>query len=218
MVVLKIKKREKLGKKAKKIREQGLVPGILYGENIAPTPVEVERKALEKAFEEAGTSSLIELQLEGDNYQALIHDIAKDPLSDEIIHVDFYRPSTKKEITAEIPLVFEGEEEVQKASGGNVLREIHELEVKGLAHHLPREIKVDLTVLKNFEDRILVKDLNLPEGVRPLRNGGDIVAILVAPSEEEITEEAAAEETGAEQKEEEKKTSAPKEEEKKEKE
>lgn len=193
MTLIKVKKREKLGKKAKKLREKGFIPGVLYGEGIESTPVEVNIKELREVFEEAGMTSLIDLELEGDAYKVLIHDIARDPVSGEFIHVDFYRPSTKREITAEIPLVFEGEEEVQKASGGNVLREIHEIEVKGLAHQLPKEIKVNLTSLKNFEDRILVKDLEIPEGVKVLRDEEDIVAILVPPSEEELPEEITAE-------------------------
>jgi len=185
MISIKAKKREKLGRKTRHLRERGIIPAVLYGEGVKSTPVEIDGQEFKKVFEEAGMSSLILFELDGESYQVLIHDVSRDPVTGNFLHVDFYRPSTKKEITAEVPLIFEGEEEVQKESGGNVLREIQMIEVKGLAQKLPREIKVDLRVLKNFEDRIQVKDLKMPEGVRILRDKEDIIAILVPPREEE---------------------------------
>ena len=65
---------------------------------------------------------------------------------------------------------------------------IQQFFVKGLAHSLPREIKVDLSALKTFEDRIYIKDLKTPDGVEILREGNEIVANVTEPRKEKEPE------------------------------
>jgi len=89
--------------------------------------------------------------------------------------------------------LFEGESLAVKDLGGILARELNGLIVKGLAHNLPREIIVDVSGLNNFEDRIYVKDLKLPEGVEAQREENEIVA-LVVPQKEEKEEEPVVEE------------------------
>jgi large subunit ribosomal protein L25 len=193
MTLIKAKKREKQGKQNESLRDEGILPAILYGEGIKNVSIEVTEKEFEQAYKEAGESSLISLELDKDKYDVLIHQIAKDPLSDRFIHVDFYKPSTKKRVEAEIPLVFKGESLAVKDLGGILARELNGLIVKGLAHNLPREIIVDISGLNNFEDRIYVKDLELPEGIESQRAENEIVA-LVVPQKEEKEEEPVVEE------------------------
>ena len=183
--------REKTGKQNRALREDGVLPAVLYGEAVKSTPVEVSEKDFVRVYTEAGESSLVSLELGSKKYDVLIHQIAKDPLTGSFIHVDFYRPSTKKKVEAEIPLVFEGESIAVKDMDGILVRGVQSLEVKGLAHNLPREIIVNVEALGSFEDRIYVKDLKVPEGVEVRRDKDDIVALVVAPKEEKEEEEAA---------------------------
>ena len=201
MIELKAQIRDKFGQKTKSLRKQGIIPAVLYGAGIKNIPLQVDEKEFGRVFQEAGESSLISLEVEGKNkkVQVLIHDIARDPLTGKILHVDFYHPSAKKEVEAEIPLVFEGEAPAVKDLGGTLVREIQTIEAKGLAQNLPREIKVDIGGLKTFEDRILIKDLKVPEGVKILREPEEIVA-LVTPPEKEEEEKPVEEEKPAEEK------------------
>jgi large subunit ribosomal protein L25 len=187
MIELKAQIRDKFGKKTNLLRKQGIIPAILYGAGIKNIPLQVDGKEFSRVFQEAGESSLISLEIEGKGkkVQVLIHDIARDPLTGKFLHVDFYHPSIKKEVEAEIPLVFEGEAPAVKDLGGTLVREIQTVEVKGLAQNLPREIKVDVTGLRTFEDRILIKDLEVPEGVKILRDPDEIVALVTPPEKEE---------------------------------
>ena len=203
MIKLKAKIREKFGKKLKSLRKQGIIPAVLYGAGIKNIPLQVEEKEFNRVFQEAGTSSLISLEIEGKQkkFQVLIHDLTSDPLTEKILHVDFYRPSAKKEVEAEIPLVFEGTPPAVKESGGALVREIQTVEVKGLAQNLPKEIKVDVGKLKTFEDRVVIGDLKLPKGVKILREPDEIVALVSPPEkaeEEEKLEEKPKEEKGKE--------------------
>jgi len=218
MITLKAKIREKLKKRAKSLRKEEKIPAILYGEGIKNTPLEVEEKEFEKIYQEAGESSLIKLKIEDgklktNEVEVLIHEVARDPLTRKFLHVDFYHPSAKKEVEAEIPLVFKGEAKACKELGGTLVREIQQVEVKGLPQNLPREIVVNIEVLRTFEDKIQIKDLKVPSGVKILREPEEIVANVAPPREEEVLPEEKAAEEVTEEKEEEKKPAEEKKEE-----
>jgi len=141
-------------------------------------------KDFQEIFSQAGESSLISLSAAGKKYDVLIHQFDRDPVSGQIIHADFYQPSTKRKVVVEVQLVFEGESLAVKDLDGVLVKEIQVVEVKGLARNLPREIVVDITSLKTFNDRIRVADLKVPSAVECLKNSEEIVALVVPQKEE----------------------------------
>jgi len=177
------------GKKTKALREKGLLPAVVYGPKIKALPLELDYKSFEKVYKEAGESSLISLEIEKEKEKppVLIHEIQRDPLSDKIIHVDFYQVPLTKEVEAKVPLIFEGEPPAVKELGGTLLKNISELEVKSLPQNLPKEIKIGVLNLKTFEDHILIKDLKLPKEVKVLKDPEEIVASVTPP--EKVEEE-----------------------------
>lgn len=189
MLTLSAKIRKELGKKVKTLRKGGVLPAVLYGPKIKNLNLEIDLKEFEKLCSEAGESSLFSLNVEGKNFPVLIHNIQFNPLTEKPIHIDFYQPSLKEEIEAKIPLVFEGTAPAVKDLGGTFVKNISELEVKAIPTELPREIKVDISKLRTFEDNILLKDLTVPKGVKALRNPKDILAWVSRPEkiEEELT-------------------------------
>ncbi len=189
MIELKAKIRKDTGKKVKKIREQGMLPGVLYGPKIESQPLELDLKDFEKAYKEAGETSLISLDLAKEKFLVLIHAIEIDALSQKPIHVDFYQPRLDEEIEAMIPLVFEGEAAAVRDLGGTLVKSIHEVEVKALPQNLPHEIKINIDKLKTFEDNVLIRDLLLPQEVRILKEADEVVVFVASP--EKIEEELA---------------------------
>lgn len=189
MLTLSAKKRKDTGKKVKKIREQGMLPGVLYGPKIESQPLELDLKEFEKVYKEAGETSLISLDLAKEKFLVLIHAVEIDALSQKPIHVDLYQPRLDEEIEAMIPLVFEGEAAAVRDLGGTLVKNIHEVEVKALPQNLPHEIKVSIDKLKTFEDSVLIQDLPLPQGVKILKEADEAVAFVASP--EKIEEELA---------------------------
>ncbi|MDP2966894.1 MAG: 50S ribosomal protein L25 [bacterium] len=187
MLTLSVKIRKDLGKKVKKIREKGIIPAILYGPKIKNIPLEVDLKEFEKVYQGAGESSLIQILVGQKKFLVLIHALEIDAISQKPIHIDFYQPKLDEEITATVPLVFEGQAPAVKDLGGTLVRNIHELEVKALPQNLPHEIKVDISKLKTFEDNILVKDLIIPKEVKILKTPQETIAFVSEP--EKIEEE-----------------------------
>jgi len=203
MFSLKTKIRTKFGRKTNLLRKQGILPAILYGSEIKNIPLEISEKEFEKIFQKAGKSSFIILEIEGKNYEVLIHEVKRDSLTDKILHIDFYYPSKVEKVHIVVPLVFENEEEVQKTLTGTLLKEFWNLEIKSLPQNLPKKIKVDLSKLKDIGDKIQIKDLEIPEGVEVLKDPEKIVVIVVPP--EELKEEKKEEELISQKKSEEEK-------------
>jgi|SRR3989344_6907811 len=184
------------------LKNAGQVPAVVYGPETKNVSVQVDEKEFKKVLREAGESTLVELLVEKDPSSAkasegavkkpvLIHEIQKDPVTDKIIHIDFFQPSLKQEVQVAIPLTFEGVAPAEKDLGGTLNKNILEIEVKALPQNLPHEIKVNVETLKTFEDHILVRDLVIPANVEVLKQPDEIVASVLAPRdvEAELAEE-----------------------------
>lgn len=207
MLTLKAEIRES-SEKTPALRREGWLLGVVYGFEMSAQPLKINLKEFQKIYQEAGENTLVSLVLgKGDqekSYASLIHEIQRDPVTDALIHVDFYHPSEKKRIEASIPILFEGDAPAVRNFGGTIIKEMKELEVKGLAAELPHEIKVDLGVLENIHDRILVKDLPIDSKIEVLSDPESIVATaLPAESVEEELEKSVEETVGSVEEEEE---------------
>lgn len=202
MISLQATIRNSFGKKTKAMKNQGLIPAVVYGPKEKNFSLQIDEKEFKKVLHSAGESSLVELvvELEGASAKApatqskkpvLIHQIQKDPVSDRIIHIDFYQANLKEEVEVAIPLVFEGVAPAEKDLGGTLNKNMLEVEVKALPLNLPHEIKVNIEGLKTFQDHILIKDLIMPANVTVLKNLDEIVAQVLAPQkvEEELATE-----------------------------
>ncbi len=188
MLTLKAQLRVEIGKKAKKNQQKGMVSAVLYGPGIKPQAIEAKLDDFKKVFKEAGESSLINLEIEKKKFLVLIYDVKHDPMNLAINHVDFYQPKLDKEVEATVPLIFEGVSPAVKDLEGTLIKEFQEIKVKALPQNLPHDIKVDISVLVNFESEIKIKDLMLPEGVRTVKEADEIVVLVAPPQkiEEEL--------------------------------
>jgi large subunit ribosomal protein L25 len=185
MFTLKAKLRDEKGRDTQELRVSGSIPAVLYGPGVENKNLSVDSKEFYKLYRQAGKSSLISLEVEGEKnkFMVLVNDFDSNPLDSKVIHVDFYQPDLTKEIETEVPLLFEGESLAVKDLGGTLVKNISEITVKALPADLPREIKVNIAKLATFDDVITVKDLVVGEKVELLKNAEEIVA-LVTPVED----------------------------------
>jgi len=201
MITLSAKVREK------KLKAAGEIPAVVYGSEVKNLSLAVDAKEFRKVLKQAGESSLFDLVVDGKKHPVLVHEIQREPMSGDIIHVDFYQPNLKKEVEVAVPLVFIGVAPAEKDLGGTLVKNISEIEVKALPQDLPHEIQVDVSGLNTFEDHVLVKNLKLPEKVTVAKNPDEIVASVLAPQniEAELAEEIKEDVEGIEKVEKEKK-------------
>ena len=173
-----------MGSKVKQIRESGFIPAILYGKGQEPIALQVPNKDFNKAFKSAGESTLVYLSVDSQTYPTIIHDIARHPASDDIIHADFYKVNLAQKIKTMIPVAFTGESQAVK-DGGILIRNVNEVEVEALPQDLPHEINFDISTLVAFGDQILLKNAQVGDKVVVLGNPEEIIAAVQAPISEE---------------------------------
>jgi len=186
-IELKTEVRKETGKKVKTLRDKGIVPAVVYGAGHKPVSIQVNAKEFNKIFQEAGETTLLKLKIDDHSKNVLIHDIARDPVENNIIHIDFYEVKMDQQIKTEVPLVFEGEAPAVKNLGGILVKNLTEIKVEALPKDLPHEIKVDISKLETLESHIRIKDLVLPAGVKILEEMEETIVLVEPPrSEEEL--------------------------------
>ena len=154
----------KIRKESGKSYQKGdFIPAVLYGPQLENISLEIEKKVIQKTFKEVG-ETLIDLEVEGKTYSVLVYDTQVDPITLELIHVDFYQPNLKELVEAEVHLEITGIAPAVKL-GGTLISNMKELTVKALPKDLPNKIIIDVSSLNTFEDFITIKDINLPQGV-----------------------------------------------------
>jgi len=180
-----------LGKKVGTVREAGNMPAVAYGPKDKPQSLSVNAIEFKKVWQKAGASSVITLHVGSEDKDVLIHEVAIHPVSGEPLHADLYVIEKGKVLQIEVPLVFSGVSPAVKTLGGVLVKVLHEMEIEALPRSLPHEITVDIAALATFEDRITIKDLQLPEGVTALGDPDEVVALVSEPKEEVVEEVAA---------------------------
>ena len=187
MQTLTATKRSKAEKLAT-IRNNGMVPGVVYGARVENTPISVPSVLFGKVLKEAGESSTIVLDLADKKIDVLIHDVQVDPVKGQPIHVDFLAIDMNKSIQVKVPVEFVGLALGEKNGLGVLVKVIHEILIEALPKDLPHSVSVDVTSLANLNDQIHVKDIKLGKGVTVITDLNEVVALLAAVKEEVVEE------------------------------
>lgn len=188
IIVLKADRRTVEGKATKKLRQANTIPAVVYGHGVKSQMLAVDAIAFQKAYRVAGSSSLVDLVIDGGApTKVLIHAVQQHPTKTTPIHIDFYQVTMTEKLQTEIELHFIGDSAAVKESGGILIRTIDKIKVECLPGDLVPSIDVDLSALKTFEDRIHVRDIAVPKGMTVLDGGDEVVASVTPPrSEEEL--------------------------------
>lgn len=204
---LKVEKRKVLGRKVKKLRKEGFLPGNIYGKTVKSQAVQVPFAEFEKISKEAGETQIVELSLGSTIHPVLIQHLQLDPRTGKPLHADFYQVDLKEKIKAMIPVEPLGEPKAVAEKIGLLLQPLSEIEVEALPTDFPEKIEVDVVNLAALEQQITVADLKAPAGVQILTDPNQVIfkigelvskeAEQLAKQEEE-TATAAAAETAAE--------------------
>ena len=154
-------KREKTGKKVKSIRYSGRLPAVVFGPDMDSINITVGKTEFKRVLNDAGETSLIDLNLGSNNHKVLVKDVQYDPISLDFMHIGFYKPNLTEDISADIPVEYVGEENIPlvKSKDALFLVVVDTIEVKALPTDLPKAFVVDVTKLVEVGDSITVADL-----------------------------------------------------------
>ncbi len=180
-----VEPRNIFGKKLGESRKEGKLPVVVYGKKSENKSFFAEAKDFLKIWKEVGESTVIQLNEGGKTLDVLIHDVAICPIKNIPIHADFLAVDMDKLIITTVPLVFDGVALAVKQLGGVLVKVAHEVEVEALPKNLPHELRIDISKLQTFDDKINVEEIVLPDGVKMITNFDEVVALVEAPNENE---------------------------------
>ncbi len=194
---------------AKKLRLQGMIPAVVYGHSYSPVSIEIQSTEIKKIFKagagESGDYKIFSLLIQDNEKNTetsvIIKDIQRHPVSDQILHIDFYAVKMDETIVAPVHIRVIGKSAGVKLGG--IQRQIlREVQVKSLPASIPSHFEIDVTELQ-IGHSVHVKDLQTDPGVTIVTPSDETIVTILAPIVDKSKEEETAE---GEEKEEEEKT------------
>lgn len=186
-VVSAIKRTEK----PNKARRQGFIPGVIFGKGIESVSVKIDEKELSKVQHGHLRNARLSVKIGDEMRQCVVKEIQRDPVKGNVIHFNLQSIHDNDIIKLKVPLVFNGRE---KLAGRQLLLEdyISEIEISGKVSILPEVLAIEVGDF-NAEEKILLKDIHVDEGIKVIGNEDEIIAVVSysreAPAEEETSEE-----------------------------
>lgn len=193
------KVRKETGKaEIKRQRLKGITPAIVYRKGEKSMPLFLDSKAMDKALHtSAGGNVIINLKVEGDEKKkdrtCIIKEIQHNPVTGNVIHVDFNEISLTETIRVSVPLATKGDSIGVKQDGGVLEHLLWEIQVECLPTEIPKKLEVDVSNLK-IGGALFIKDIAAPNGVKILNDPEVRIIAVEKPVEikaEEVTPEAA---------------------------
>jgi large subunit ribosomal protein L25 len=181
--------REVIGKKVKTLRRSGSVPAVLYGKGVEAFAIQMDGKELERLLSQAGGSTVIDLSIGKDKHKVLLRAVQRDPITLDLVHVDFLKVAMDVAIRTYVPIELVGEAPAVKDLGGVLVTGLSEIEVEALPSDLVDRISVDLDVLRGMDDSITVGDLFPGKNVKVLTDPDEVIAHMMYQVIEEVEEE-----------------------------
>ncbi len=187
-IVINAEKRTVVGKQVGVLRRAGKLPGVIYGNKVEPIAITMDLKQSTHILNNATTSSIIQIDLDGVEYATLVRERQKDYLKNRFIHIDFQAVSQTEKIKAEVGIEFVGISPAIKDFSGVIVEGITAIEVEALPKDLPERFVVDISQLGEIGDAIYIKDLTIPANVDVLSTLEDMIVMVSAPAAEEEVE------------------------------
>lgn len=190
-VVVKATHRTVIGKQVRALRRAGQLPGVLYGRHIEPAPISMDAREASRILSHLTSSSLVTIDLEGQEYPSLVRESQRNPIKRNLVHVDFQVVLLTEKLRTRVGIEVAGISPAVKDFNAVLVTSLDELEVECLPQHLPERIVVDISRLANVGDGIHVRDIILSENVKVLSDPEEMVVVVTASIVEEVEEVAA---------------------------
>ena len=189
-IVLQAEKREATGKnQVKKLRNKELIPGVIYAKNQENVNVQFTARDFEKVLRQAGTSTIITLDIEGEGKEVLIKEFASHAYKNQFLHVDFQAIDQNESIRVTVPVVLVNRDDMNEVTGV-LVQNLESVEVECLPKYIPQTADVDVKEMQ-IGDNKTIADLDIfsNENITILAEEDDVVCSLQEVSEEEIIDE-----------------------------
>ncbi|MBP9676242.1 MAG: 50S ribosomal protein L25 [Anaerolineaceae bacterium] len=190
-LVINAEKRNTTGKKVNALRRAGKLPGVIYGHKVDPTPVIMDQKETTLVLNQATSSSIVVIKLDGKDISALIREKQKDFIRNSYLHIDFQAVSLTEIIRTAVNIELIGTAPAVKDYNGVIVEGLTSIEVEALPNDLPERFTIDISSLAEIGNSILVKDIVVSDKVTVLTPLEELVILVSSPAGEEVVAEGA---------------------------
>ena len=188
-VELKVTPRGLLGKKVSRLRREGVIPANVYGHALDSVAIQVPKDELVHVMRTAGRNEIVYLRLDGEEPRpTFLRQVQRNPVTDAILHADFYQISLKEKVRMEVPVSLVGTAPAEQTHGGTLLHSLDRISVEGLPTDIPSVIEVDVSGLEEIDATIHVGELDVPQGITVLTDPEQVVAKIAPPQVEKVEE------------------------------
>ncbi|MGC9468619.1 MAG: 50S ribosomal protein L25 [Anaerolineae bacterium] len=180
--------RKLTGKKVKLLRQQNIIPGIIYGRHVDPIAVQFDHRELAQALGQAGTSATVLVDVAGGDepYLAIFRDVQHHPIRRRISHVDLQALSLTETVRVPVNVVIVGEAPAAVEEGGVLMQLLTELDIEALPTSLIPAIEVDVSGLTEIGMGVTIGDIPVPDGVTILNAPDETIVQVTYMAEEEL--------------------------------
>lgn len=159
-----------------RIRSNGYIPGVVYGQQTTSKTLEVDKRELDNIIRSNGTNIMLNLNLEGEEKTVMLKDVQRDPVTREIIHVDFQEVANNKVVSTMVPIKLIGKGKVE-SSQGVVQQQLREIYIECLPDSIPSNIEVDVSSISPGHP-LRVGDVEFGGELSILNDSKEIIAAL----------------------------------------
>jgi len=186
-LLLKVEKRTLFGKKLKKSRQEGKIPANIFGSNYQTQAVFVNFKDFFSVYKKAKETGVVYLVLDKEEVPVLIQNPQFHPVSDQLLHVEFRKIDLTKTVQTMVPTKVIGISPAVQEKQGVLLTHLNELKVEAKPEQIPNIIEVDISILKEINQEIRVKDLPKSENYQIIDEPEKVIISVTVHKEEDIT-------------------------------
>jgi large subunit ribosomal protein L25 len=190
---LNLVRRDVIGKKVRALRRSGIIPANIYGHNVDSLAVQVPSDELRLLMKRHSRNEIIYVQVDGQERPTFVRDVQRNPVTDQIVHVDFLQISLTETVRLEVPVRFSGVAPAVSTHGGIVTHSTNMVMVEALPTAVPSSIEIDISGLTDIGQSIHVGDLPEMEGVVFITDPGSVIVRIDLPAAERSEAEVAAE-------------------------
>lgn len=182
-ISLDVDPRDVLRKKVRALRRSGIIPLHLYGTDLPPKALQADRATVTKIVNLVGRNIPLTLKVTGSQEQSLVfvREVQHHPITNRILHVDFYRVDVTQRIKGEVPISLLGEAPAVRIHRGVLMQSLHQLFVECLPMEMPERIEIDISGLEELEQGIRISDFIPGPGVTVLADPEELIVRVGAP-------------------------------------
>lgn len=173
-----------------RVRNSGHIPGVVYGHNIDPRTIELDRNEMNSILRSYGTNVLVDLEVDGQVITTMIKEVQKDIINKEIIHIDFQSVSFDKPVHAAVPISLVDRQEVEDIYA-TIQHQLRQIDIECLPQNLPENIEVSVKDL-TFGHPLKIGDIEFSTEITVLNEPNEVIASLAKAGkvdDEEVEEQ-----------------------------